>query len=231
MCLMKHLDFIRKPTFDFDSFEPYLSSEVIRVHFEDHHCSYMKNINSILFNDLNNWNEFIKDCSKIFEGEHSLAEIFSRTLKKGDLESVDLNTFIFICSELTKHFSEKNMYKKLLNNALQVFNHNFFWQSMRLNNVKDEILNHDIVKSFIKEANDFFGSGWVWIIFDEFDEEIKVVSTPNAKRPENCKYLLVIDLWEHAYYLQFRSRRASFIQLFVEKLANFDLLKIALNYN
>ncbi len=122
----------------------------------------------------------------------------------------------------------------LFNQAAQVWNHTFFWNSMKPNGggaptgeVAD-LLTRDFgsYDNFVKEwhANGIgqFGSGWVWLVVD--GGKAKIVKTSNAETPltTNAKILLTTDVWEHAYYVDYRNDRAGFLKVFTDKLANWE---------
>jgi len=122
----------------------------------------------------------------------------------------------------------------LFNNAAQVWNHTFFWNSMRPKGggePKGELL--DLIKgsfgSLDKLKEEFknqglaqFGSGWVWLVRD--GDKLKVTKTANAESPlvTGHKPLVTCDVWEHAYYLDYQNRRADFLQTFLTSLVNWD---------
>lgn len=123
----------------------------------------------------------------------------------------------------------------VLNNAGQHYNHTMFWNSLSPDGGKmSEAFEARIIKDFgsvdnfkaefKKAATTQFGSGWAWLVLDKNDKLI-VTKTPNAKSPlseDQGKALLVADVWEHAYYIDFRNRRPDFIDNFLNKLANYD---------
>jgi Fe-Mn family superoxide dismutase len=123
----------------------------------------------------------------------------------------------------------------VFNNAAQIWNHTFYWQSMKPNggglpsgDLADAI-NRDF-GSFEKFAEEFtaaattqFGSGWAWLVLGK-DKKLAVTKTPNADLPlkHGQKALLTIDVWEHAYYIDFRNQRPKYIETFLKHLANWD---------
>jgi Fe-Mn family superoxide dismutase len=123
----------------------------------------------------------------------------------------------------------------VFNNAAQIWNHTFYWQSMKPNggglptgDLADAI-NRDF-GSFEKFAEEFttaattqFGSGWAWLVLGK-DKKLAVTKTPNADLPlkHGQKALLTIDVWEHAYYIDFRNQRPKYIETFLKNLANWD---------
>jgi Fe-Mn family superoxide dismutase len=128
----------------------------------------------------------------------------------------------------------KNSDGGIFNNAAQVWNHTFFWNS--LSPKGGGMATGDIAKqietdfgSFEKFAAEFteagktqFGSGWAWLVLD--GDKLKVVKTGNAETPitKGQIPLLTIDVWEHAYYLDFQNKRPDFIASYLKNLVNWD---------
>ena len=124
----------------------------------------------------------------------------------------------------------------IFNNAAQVWNHTFFWNCMKPGGggtpsgaLADKI-NADF-GSFDKFKEEFktaaatqFGSGWAWLVLD--NGTLKVTKTPNAENPivHGQTPLLTLDVWEHAYYLDFQNKRPDFIANFLDKLVNWDFV-------
>lgn len=123
----------------------------------------------------------------------------------------------------------------VFNNAAQVWNHTFFWESMRPNgggapegDVAD-LLNglggwDKFRTDFVAAGVGRFGSGYVWLVLD--GGKGKIIDTPNAETPltTNQVPLLTSDVWEHAYYLDHRNNRAAFLEAFLDKLVNWDFV-------
>jgi Fe-Mn family superoxide dismutase len=122
----------------------------------------------------------------------------------------------------------------VFNNAAQVWNHTFFWNSMKPNGGGEPggALGEQIKKDFGSYA-DFktqfatacvgqFGSGWGWLVKE--GDKLKIVTTSNAETPitRGLKPLITCDVWEHAYYIDYRNLRAKFVETFLEKLVNWD---------
>ncbi|MDP1840883.1 MAG: superoxide dismutase [Reyranella sp.] len=122
----------------------------------------------------------------------------------------------------------------IFNNAAQVWNHTFFWNSMKpagggapTGELAHQI-NHDFgsvdkfKERFRQAAVGQFGSGWAWLVADK--GELKVVRTANAATPitQGQIPLLTCDVWEHAYYLDYQNRRPDFVHTFLEQLVNWD---------
>lgn len=123
---------------------------------------------------------------------------------------------------------------KVFNNAAQVYNHNFFFNSMRpagtKMNVPTELADafggaDNLREQFKTAALSVFGSGWAWIVRD--GGEYKIITTPNADTPiaHGMTPLFTIDVWEHAYYLDYQNRRAEFIDAVWDNLANWEFVE------
>jgi superoxide dismutase, Fe-Mn family len=122
----------------------------------------------------------------------------------------------------------------LFNNASQVFNHTFYWNSMKpggggepqgkmADKIKEAFGSYQkFVEAFSNAASTQFGSGWAWLVQD--GGKLQVVKTSNADSPltTSAKPLITIDVWEHAYYLDYQNRRPDYIKAFMEKLLNWD---------
>ena len=123
----------------------------------------------------------------------------------------------------------------IFNNAAQVWNHTFYWNSMTPGGggapkgplaakiEKDFGSFEEFVTAFKQAGATQFGSGWAWLILDK-DGSLKVTKTPNADLPlaHGQKALLTCDVWEHAYYLDYQNRRPDYIDIFLKNLANWD---------
>ncbi len=123
----------------------------------------------------------------------------------------------------------------VFNNSAQIWNHTFYWKSMKpsggghpTGDLADAIKRD--FGSFEKFAEDFtaaattqFGSGWAWLV-QGADKKLSVTKTGNADLPmkHGQKALLTIDVWEHAYYIDFRNARPKYIETFLKSLANWD---------
>jgi Fe-Mn family superoxide dismutase len=122
----------------------------------------------------------------------------------------------------------------VFNNAAQIWNHTFYWHSMKPNGGGQptgdlaQAITRDF-GSYEKFAEEFtqagvtqFGSGWAWLVLE--GGKLKVTKTPNADLPlkHGQKALLTMDVWEHAYYIDFRNARPKYIETFLKHLANWD---------
>lgn len=124
----------------------------------------------------------------------------------------------------------------IFNNAAQVWNHTFYWHSMKPNGggkptgAIAKKIDEDF-GSYEKFAEEFknagvtqFGSGWAWLVLE--NGKLKITKTPNADLPmaHGQKALLTADVWEHAYYLDYQNRRPDYLGVFLEKLVNWDFV-------
>lgn len=142
--------------------------------------------------------------------------------------------------EIIMETAGKPEFAGFFNNAAQVFNHTFFWYSMRKNGggiPANEKIFDLITKSFSSFENflvEFkkiglaqFGSGWVWLVLNKETEALEIIKTPNAETPitsKNLVPLMVADVWEHAYYIDHRNKRIDYLQTFLDNLINWDFV-------
>lgn len=177
----------------YDALAPYISSETLHLHHDKHHQTYVTNLNNLT-----------KDTPL---ADASLEEVIKAAA--GDASKVGI-----------------------FNNAAQVWNHTF-WQCLKKDGGKmPAALEQRIVADFgsvekFKEeltqaALTQFGSGWAWLYLD--GGKLKVGKTGNADTPlaHGQKPLFTIDVWEHAYYVDFQNRRADFVKAVIDNLANWD---------
>jgi Fe-Mn family superoxide dismutase len=122
----------------------------------------------------------------------------------------------------------------IFDNAAQSWNHTFYWSSMKphggglltgdlLSAVQRDFGSHDrLIEALTKAAATEFGSGWVWLTVDR--GKLAVTKTSNADTPlrHGQKALLAIDLWEHAYYIDYRNERPKYVDTFLKRLVNWD---------
>jgi len=123
----------------------------------------------------------------------------------------------------------------IFNNSAQVWNHSFFWNSMKPSGGGEpggalaDAINRKwgsyagFKEAFTKSATTNFGSGWTWLV-KKPDGSVDIVNTANAGTPLTTadKALLTIDVWEHAYYIDFRNARPKFVETFLNHLVNWD---------
>ena len=178
-----------KLNYSFDALEPYIDAKTMEIHYGKHHNGYTNNLNNAISGT---------------ELEHkSIGEI---------LKNLDLNNMA------------------LRNNAGGFFNHNLFWEIMGPNcggNPTGEIAeainsNFDSFENFKdtfkKSGATRFGSGWAWLCIHD-DGRLEICSTPNQDNPlmpNGCggNPILCIDVWEHAYYLNYQNRRPDYLEAF-----------------
>jgi len=183
--------------FAYDALQPHMSAETLRLHHDKHQKAY-----------------FDKLCGLI---------------KDTEFTDVDLETII---ASTAKARGAKE--KSIFNNAAQVWNHSFFWQSMTPGGgapppeLQDRFERDfggfaDFREKFAEAAVTLFGSGWVWLA--ERKGKLEILALPNAGTPiadGASRPLLTLDVWEHAYYVDFRNRRDQFVGAFLDHLANWD---------
>jgi superoxide dismutase, Fe-Mn family len=123
----------------------------------------------------------------------------------------------------------------VFNNAAQVWNHTFYWSSMKPNGggqptgdlaaaiTRDFGSFEKFSEAFTTAGTTQFGSGWAWLVLGK-DKKLAVTKTPNADLPlkHGEKALLTMDVWEHAYYIDYRNARPKYIETFLKSLANWD---------
>ena len=178
-----------------NALEPVISAKTLGFHYGKHHKGYVDNLNKLL-------------AGTAF-ADLPLEKIITATAGKAD------KTAIF-------------------NNAAQTWNHTFYWHSLKPKGGGEPpaVLKQKIEasfgtvdacrKEFATAAMAQFGSGWVWLVLD--GDKLKVVRTGNADVPmiTGMKPLLTIDVWEHAYYLDYQNRRADYVKAVLDKLINWD---------
>lgn len=134
-------------------------------------------------------------------------------------------------------------FQTIFNNAAQVWNHDFYWKSLSpqkttashitdsalLNLVEHDFENEENLKESLKKtALGQFGSGWCWLILD--NNTLKVIKTSNAENPLGIsKPLLCIDVWEHAYYLDYQNKRGDYLNAVIDNLLDWNFAAKNLN--
>jgi Fe-Mn family superoxide dismutase len=175
-----------------DALAPFISGETIEYHYGKHHQAYITNLNALV------------------EGT--------------EYEDLDLETVI-----------QRAPIGGLYNNAAQAWNHNFFWNCLKPNGggAPSGALARAIdlkwgsfdsfKKAFHAAAVGNFGSGWTWLV-KRIDQSVDISNTGAAGTPiiMGDKPLLCVDVWEHAYYIDYRNQRAKYVEAFLEKLANWQ---------
>ena len=124
--------------------------------------------------------------------------------------------------------------QKVFNNAAQTWNHTFFWNCLKPNGggkpsgalaaaIDKDLGGYDAFrKTFAETAVNTFGSGWAWLALN--NGKLEIMSTSNAELPmtKGAKALLTVDVWEHAYYVDYENRRPEFVNAVIDKLLNWD---------
>lgn len=148
-------------------------------------------------------------------------------IKDGPLADASLEDII-------KHAAGDSAKAGMFNNAAQVWNHTFYWHSMKPGGggkptgaiaakIDADFGSYDkFVEEFKAAGATQFGSGWAWLVLE--DGKLKVTKTPNADLPmaHGQTAILTCDVWEHAYYLDFQNRRPDYLATFLDKLVNWD---------
>lgn len=175
--------------------EPHITAKTLSFHYGKHHQAYVTNLNKLVEGtDLAT--KSLEEVIKISAGDASKAGIF--------------------------------------NNAAQVWNHTFYWHSMKpkgggeptgelAKKINADFGSFDKFKEEFKNAGATqFGSGWAWLVVD--GGKLKVTKTPNAELPmtKGQTALITMDVWEHAYYLDYQNKRPDYIDTFLNHLVNWD---------
>lgn len=183
-----------------DSFANILSSETFSFHYGKHHQTYVDNLNKL-----------------VAGGEME------------NLPLVDIIKMSFLSDEL----------KGVFNNAAQIFNHDFYWQSLspekkEMSEKLKEMIERDFSSldnfkaELKKSALAQFGSGWTWLTISE--GKISISNTSNADTPIvlGKTPLLCLDVWEHAYYIDYRNRRADYLEAIINNCLNWEFASLNL---
>jgi Fe-Mn family superoxide dismutase len=137
---------------------------------------------------------------------------------------------------IVKESAKNKAQQKLFNSAAQAWNHNFYWQSMKpkgggaptgelATRIEKDFGSYDKFKTqFITTGNDHFSNGWVWLVLEK--NKLKIIDTHDADTPfaHGIKPVLVSDIWEHAYYLDYKNLRKDYLTAFVDHLLNWDFV-------
>jgi Fe-Mn family superoxide dismutase len=178
-----------------NALDPTISEKTIGFHYHKHHAAYVKTLNELV------------EGTKY--ADMKLEEIVRKT-----------------------HGASDDKEKKIFNNAGQVWNHDFYWRSLSPKSSKpkgdlkaaiEEFGGEDkLIKELAEAGKTQFGSGWAWVVSE--GGKLAVRKTPNAENPMakgiNC--LLTVDVWEHAYYLDYQNERPKYLEAVLKKLINWD---------
>jgi Fe-Mn family superoxide dismutase len=180
-----------------DALQPHMSSETLDYHHGKHHKAYVDKTNGML-------------GEKGLEGA-SLTEVIKAAKEKGD--------------------------KGLFNNSAQIWNHSFFWQCLApaesqkpsgklADMITDSFGGIDQMLTKLKEESvGHFASGWGWLVLD--GDSLKITSLHDADTPvvhDGMKPLLTLDVWEHAYYVDYRNARPDYLEAVIKNIVNWDFV-------
>ena len=183
--------------YDYTALDPYISQQTLEFHHDKHHAAYVKKYNAAIA-DTEYADKPIEAVIKAVAGDASKSGIF--------------------------------------NNAAQAWNHTFYWNSMKPNgggqpsgDLAQKIQANfgsfeQFIEAFKTAGATQFGSGWAWLVLD--GTTLKVTKTLNAENPmtQGQTPLLTMDVWEHAYYLDYQNQRPAYIEAFLNNLVNWDFV-------
>ena len=182
--------------FDRNALAPHMSGETLDFHHGKHHKAYVDKTNGMLAD------AGLEDAS--------LLEVIKKAKEKGD--------------------------KKLFNNSAQIWNHSFFWQclapagSTQISGELKTMVERDfgsteaMFEKLATESADHFASGWGWLVLD--GSKLKITSLHDADTPavHDLVPLLTLDVWEHAYYIDYRNERPRFLKSVLDNIVNWDFV-------
>ncbi len=190
---------LKRLEYGLDALEPVISARTMNIHYGKHYAGYVATL--------------------------------ARLIKGTEFESMSLD-------EIVHHSAGKPDLPRqtIFNNAAQAWNHEFFWNCLAPNGggaPPDPVRRtleqafgsvDEFKKLFVEAGTKQFGSGWVWLVAK--DDGLHIMATSNAQIPPfaTCKPLLVCDLWEHAYYLDYQNERAAFLTAFLDNLVNWQFV-------
>jgi len=178
-----------------DALEPFISSRTVELHYGKHQRGY------------------VDACNRLLEGT--------------DLAGAPLGKVVVASANDPKR-------TRLFNAAAQAWNHDFYWKSMRTaggggpqgelaERLRRSFGGADAFRAaFLESATTLFGSGWTWLVLN--GDRVEIVNTADADTPITGKGrpLLTVDVWEHAYYLDYQNRRADYVNAWLDHLVNWD---------
>jgi superoxide dismutase, Fe-Mn family len=179
----------------YDGLVPYISKETVEIHHGKHHRAYVDNVNKL-----------VRDTS---------------------LAGIGLETLVM-------EAARDPSLRALLNNAAQAWNHAFLWRSLRpagggrpsgaiAERIHVDFGSYErLAERLAVSATTQFGSGWAWLVFD--GTSLQVMQTSNADTPllHDKIPLLTIDVWEHAYYIDYRNRRDAYVKSVIDNLLDWN---------
>lgn len=177
--------------------EPHISRRTIEFHYGKHHQAYVNNLNNLVAG----------------------SELESKTIE-----------------EIIKKTADQPEQAAIFNNAAQIWNHSFFWTCLSANGgqpdpdllklIETSFGSFEKFKEELKQAAvTQFGSGWAWVIVE--NNLLKIIKTANGDTPiaHGQKPVLTIDVWEHAYYLDYQNRRPDYVSAVINNLINWNFVK------
>ena len=180
-----------------DALAPHISAETLDFHHGKHHAAYVKKANAML--------------AETGGGERALSEIIRQAKTDGDT--------------------------KLFNNSAQIWNHSFFWQCLapaegqqpdgKLKQLIEAGFGdaETMLKKLEEEAINHFSNGWAWLVLDR--GALEIVSLHDADTPlvhDGMVPLFTLDVWEHAYYIDYRNERPKFVSAVLKNIVNWDFV-------
>jgi Fe-Mn family superoxide dismutase len=178
-----------------DALDPAISAKTLSFHYGKHHQGYVKKYNNAI------------------EGTPYQDKALEEVIK-----------------EVHGHKDKQNIF----NNGAQIYNHTFYWHSMAPKGggkpsgkvadlIQDTWGDYDTFrKEFSDKASGLFGSGWTWLV--KSGDKLDIVQTDDAETPltSSATPLLTLDVWEHAYYLDYQNKRPDYIEAYLDKLVNWE---------
>ncbi len=181
--------------YEASALEPFISANTLGFHHGKHHQTYVTNTNNLI--------------------------------KGTDLEDASLEKIVLASANNAEKVG-------LFNNAAQVWNHTFYWNSMKkggggapsgaiAKKIEEDFGSYDAFAEAFKNAGlTQFGSGWAWLVLK--DGKLQIMKTANGDTPMAHGFIaiLTVDVWEHAYYLDYQNKRADYLDVFLKNLVNWD---------
>ena len=181
--------------YEASALEPFISANTLGFHHGKHHQTYVTNTNNLI--------------------------------KGTDLEDATLEKIVLASANNAEKVG-------LFNNAAQVWNHTFYWKSMKkggggapsgaiAKKIEEDFGSYDAFAEAFKNAGlTQFGSGWAWLVLK--DGKLQIMKTANGDTPmaHGLIAILTVDVWEHAYYLDYQNKRADYLDVFLKNLVNWD---------
>ncbi|KFL34767.1 MULTISPECIES: superoxide dismutase [unclassified Sulfurospirillum] len=188
--------------YEANALEPYISANTLSFHHGKHHQTYVTNLNNLI--------------------------------KESELADESLEKIIVAVVNNPEKVG-------IFNNAAQVWNHTFYWNCMKkggggiptgaiASKITEDFGSFEAFADAFKNAGlTQFGSGWAWLVLE--GGKLKITKTANADTPlaHGQKALLTVDVWEHAYYLDYQNRRADYMDILLKNLVNWDFVNANLN--